>query len=82
MLLSDKLKRIKEASAKNLSEESLKAIKASIEELRESGLVERALKVGHRAPEFALESGDGEIVSLASRLEKGPLVLTFYRGQW
>jgi peroxiredoxin len=39
-------------------------------------------KAGDKAPEFALKDPDGNAVSLASLLEKGPLVVSFYRGVW
>ena len=41
------------------------------------------LKVGDRAPEFALAfaNGAGE-VSLAKLLERGPAVVEFLRGTW
>jgi hypothetical protein len=34
------------------------------------------------APAFALPSQDGHVVSLASELAHGPVVLVFYRGYW
>jgi hypothetical protein len=34
------------------------------------------------APAFALPAQDGRVVSLASELERGPVVLVFYRGYW
>lgn len=36
------------------------------------------LKVGDTAPDFTLRDADDEAVSLASLLEKGPLILYFY----
>ena len=52
------------------------------EELRRSGLAERALKTGHRAPAFTLKNQDGNSISSAEFLAKGPLVITFFRGHW
>jgi len=52
------------------------------DELRQSGLVERALKAGDRAPEFTLNNQDGASISSAELLAKGPLVITFFRGHW
>ncbi|NVZ53171.1 AhpC/TSA family protein [Pseudomonas sp. B6002] len=51
-------------------------------ELIASGAAQRALKVGDKAPLFSLKNADGELVSSAQLLAKGPLVLTFYRGVW
>ncbi|QEG21641.1 peroxiredoxin-like family protein [Mariniblastus fucicola] len=41
-----------------------------------------ATEVGQQAPGFELPNSQGEKVSLASLLSKGPVVVTFYRGSW
>ena len=51
-------------------------------ELIASGAAERAKKVGDKAPAFALKDPDGNVVSLAESLKKGPLIVSFYRGVW
>ncbi len=51
-------------------------------ELIATGQAERALKAGDRAPTFTLVDSDGESVSSADLISKGPLVVTFYRGVW
>ena len=40
------------------------------------------LKVGDKAPDFALPNVRGESVSLSDILAKGPAVVAFYRGAW
>ena len=40
------------------------------------------MKVGDTAPNFTLTNATGEAVSLQSYLDKGPVVLTWYRGGW
>jgi hypothetical protein len=52
------------------------------DELRQSGLAERALNSGDRVPEFTLNNQDGNSISSADLLAKGPLVITFFRGHW
>lgn len=52
------------------------------EELRTSGIAESALRVGDRAPAFALPDQDGTVLSSAELLAKGPLVIAFLRGRW
>ena len=66
-----------------------KAPKAAVETMHNataalaaSGLVEKAIGVGDRAPEFSLSDSAGQTVSLSELLKNGPLVLTFYRGKW
>lgn len=41
-----------------------------------------ALKVGQQAMLFELPNQEGKSVSLNSLLESGPVILTFYRGDW
>ncbi len=40
------------------------------------------LNVGDKAPNFSLSNAIGETTTLQSLLEKGKVVLTFYRGSW
>jgi peroxiredoxin len=40
------------------------------------------LQVGDRAPEFTLQNVHGSRISLNQLLQKGPLILIFYRGGW
>src|SRR5262245_32168076 len=58
------------------------AIERAIRQLAESGLVERALQVGDRAPAFVLPDALGRNVESGSLLAGGPLVISFYRGAW
>src|SRR5258708_16789387 len=47
-----------------------------------SGVAKNALKVGEKAPSFTLPDALGRQVSLAGLLQQGPVVVTFYRGEW
>ena len=47
-----------------------------------SGVADKALKVGDKAPDFTLPNQRGESVSLSDLLAKGPAVVAFYRGAW
>lgn len=40
------------------------------------------LGVGEPAPDFTLPDATGRRVSLSERLKEGPVVLSFYRGEW
>jgi len=51
-------------------------------ELIASGAATRALKAGDKAPAFTLNDPEGQPVSSAELLAKGPLVVSFYRGVW
>lgn len=49
----------------------------------ERAVAGRALKAGDRAPDFSLRSSPGgEEYRLSALLARGPVVLSFYRGQW
>ena len=50
--------------------------------LVESGIAEKSIKVGEKAPDFNLPNPKGESVGLNELLQKGPVVLNFYRGGW
>jgi peroxiredoxin len=43
---------------------------------------DNAIKIGQKAPNFELPNAEGKRVSLDRLLEKGPVVITFYRGDW
>jgi peroxiredoxin len=51
-------------------------------ELIASGQALNAKKAGDKAPEFTLRDPDGNPISSASLLARGPVVASFYRGTW
>jgi peroxiredoxin len=55
---------------------------AKIEELRASFAREAATGVGDTAPDFALPDATSRPVALADLRQRGPVVVTFYRGGW
>jgi peroxiredoxin len=58
------------------------ALEGSVAELVQTGLVGEAVKAGERAPLFRLRSNTGDFVSLSEALDRGPVVLSFFRGGW
>ena len=40
------------------------------------------IKVGDKAPLFKLPNANGTIISIEDFIKKGPVVITFYRGNW
>lgn len=82
MSLEEKLSKLREGSKEKIPEETYQKMQRAVEELRESGITERALDVGDRMPSFSLPNTDGETVSSDELLQKGPLVVSFYRGFW
>ena len=82
MSLEQKLSEIRKASAEKFPDEALKKMHQATDELRESGIMDEALNVGNKMPSFTLPNTQGEMVSSDELLEKGNLVVTFYRGVW
>ena len=82
MSLEDQLAKIREGAKKRLPPEALETMHRATDELRGSGIMDGIIKVGDELPAFSLTNTKGETVSSADLLEKGPLVLTFFRGHW
>lgn len=60
-----------------------KAIMAKAQDdLIKSGLAEKAVRQGQKAPDFVLPDAQGRPTRLSELLKKGPVILTFYRGGW
>lgn len=56
-------------------------MKNAIEELEASN-EGKGLEQGEKAPNFNLPNATGQTVELYEQLKKGPVILTFYRGNW
>lgn len=50
--------------------------------IRENDFASRALKEGDLAPDFLLPDANGRLVSSEELRQRGPLVVSFYRGGW
>jgi len=82
MGLHQKLKEHKIKFEKHVKPEILEVMQRAKDDLRNSGILDRALKVGDKAPEFELEDTAGEIIRSKDILSDRLIVLTFYRGTW
>tara|TARA_B100001245_G_C22526366_1_gene264963 strand:- start:127 stop:375 length:249 start_codon:yes stop_codon:yes gene_type:complete len=82
MVLEDTLKEIKSNALSRLGPDFLAAAERSIEELRKSGVVEKFAKVGQMAPAFEASNAKGNSICLTSLIDRGPVVISFYRGRW
>jgi peroxiredoxin len=76
------LEQFREKSSKDAPPERVRAFEQGIEDVRKSGVLERALKVGDKAPDFELPDATGKKVKLSEFLARGPVVVTWYRGGW
>lgn len=80
--LGDELMARSTASAQKFSDEKKKVYAEGIEAVANSGVLEKALKVGDKALDFTLNNSSGKAVSLYGELKNGPVILTWYRGGW
>jgi peroxiredoxin len=53
-----------------------------LERLSHDGFLQNVLPEGAAFPDFMLPSAEGKLVSLDSRLAQGPVVVSFFRGEW
>ena len=82
MSLKEKIQAYKEEFKKKAPQEAQEVMQRATRQLQESGVAEKAVSVGDPAPAFTLQDTEGNDVALSSLLEKGPVVLGFYRGRW
>jgi len=71
----------KEGAAK-FTDEKNKIYADGIKSVTNSRILEKALNVGDKAPNFTLKNALNKPISLEKELENGPIVLTWYRGGW
>jgi peroxiredoxin len=71
-----------EKSSRTQPRETQRIYEEGIEAIRKSGVLDTALKVGARAPDFELPDTLGKTFKLSELTAKGPVVLTWYRGGW
>ena len=82
MKLKEELGAFAQQMSENVPEEVLQTIGTEIGKLAESGIVENALKVGDKSPEFELKNSDGNSISLSGLVQNGPVIISFNRGSW
>lgn len=82
MALQKRLDAIRRGFEAQAGDATVAVMHAATDALAASGQAERASGEGDVAPPFELESTAGTMVSLADLREKGPVVVTFFRGHW
>jgi hypothetical protein len=61
---------------------ALAIMQRATKDLAGSGILSRTVKVGDVAPDFVLKNRQGKDVSLGALIDRGPVVLSIYRGRW
>jgi len=70
------------AAGRNAKPEFMKGVDEIIEKAKAFQQGSDAIKVDEKAPEFKLPNAEGKLISLENLLKEGPVVVTFYRGNW
>lgn len=82
MSLTEQLEKAREASKTRIPEPALNVLRQAIKDLADTGIADNTVKAPQTAPKFALKNATGETVDLDALLDKGPVVISFYRGGW
>ncbi len=80
MSLEDELKKLR---AQDMTDDRIRiAYEAVVSQLDRAEAASRALKVGDAMPTFLLPNAEGHLVFSDDLLNRGPMVVNFFRGNW
>lgn len=82
MSLQENILKLKAGIQNQVPEETLRILGEETQRLKDSSITQNCLKVGDKAAAFSLPNSRGITIASQSFLEKGPLVVCFYRGGW
>ena len=82
MSLTEQLAEFKKGFLENAPKDIQALMAQATETLENSGIKQKTPKTGNTLLPFALPNHKGDYVELPQLLEKGPVVLVFYRGGW
>lgn len=82
MSLADTLAAVRAGAAKRIPPERLAIMLDATERLRRSGILDRVIKPGVKAPDFTLNDQHGRAVTLSALLAAGPVLMSVFRGFW
>jgi peroxiredoxin len=80
--LQQELAELQAQAADQMGPQVLQQLRDDTAALVQSGIAEHGLKEGTQAPDFTLPDATGKQVTLSLLLQQGPVVITFYRGDW
>jgi peroxiredoxin len=80
--LQDQLDEITANTRTLVQPERLAISERAVEELFATGIEQRILPIGSKAPDFTLTDATGRIVRSPDLLALGPVILNFFRGRW
>ena len=79
---ADRLAQLRAENCEQLPTPELAVMARAIARLRREGLAKRCLQVGETAPDFSYSDADGGRHRCYEALQRGPVVLNFFRGFW
>jgi peroxiredoxin len=82
MTLKQEIETFVSETAGRIPPQVLTELKQSIDQVKASGIAQRALTAGDQAPAFTLPNAQGSTVALTDLLQYGPVIISFYRGIW
>jgi len=82
MTLTAQLQELADGSSKRHPGVAQDIMKAAIDELSQTTIIQNALKTGDPIPNVRLSNAKGDFVDVQELLQKQKLVVTFYRGGW
>ena len=80
--LTSQLEALKNGVIQKMPPETVELMTQILAKLENSGISDRSLTTGASAPDFELPNPVGQQVKLSDLLNIGPVVLSFYRGEW
>ena len=78
----DKLAQLRANNCAELPTPELAILTKTVARLRREGLRSKCLQVGETAPDFKFGRDDNKVGNFYSLLERGPVVINFFRGFW
>jgi len=82
MTLTQEINTLRQQIQAKMSEDTKAVMDKAMQDLVNSGLANQSLKVGDKAPNFALPNAVGKTVELQDLLSRNSVVISFYRGGW
>ena len=82
MTLKQKIEAYKEGFKKKAPQEAQEIMHRATNDLQNSPQLINTIKVGDMAPDFSLKNTANNDMVLSDLLDRGAVVLSFYRGRW
>ena len=82
MKLQEQMDAYKQSFVEKVPEQVVETMMLCRDKIRDSGIADRVVTVGDKAPDFSLPDTSNNEVGLRTLLANGPVVLVFFRGRW